>query len=201
MSNFLDYNMETPKNKLPEKAILFFNSLTNYLDTKLLFFGSIQRNDYFPGFSDIDVDIFTENEKSLVLKLQHLLNVPKEKFKKFIWKLQNGIISHGYKVMYKDEDNNFAVEFSIYNEKFKDNVLYEHKMKTVLPWYVSCLLIILKYLYYNFNLLDKKIFNYLKRKLLSGVIGLPDDKFIVLDDDPHETEKKIIKFINTGERD
>jgi hypothetical protein len=41
--------METTKNKLPEKEQQFFNELSKYLDTSLYYYGSVQRNDYFPG--------------------------------------------------------------------------------------------------------------------------------------------------------
>ena len=70
--------METTKNVLPENVKFFFNNLSDVLDTKLLFFGSVQRDDYFPGKSDIDVAIFTDNVKSTISKLQHYLHLNKE---------------------------------------------------------------------------------------------------------------------------
>ena len=72
--------METTKNKLPENITIFFKNLSELLDTKLLFFGSVQRNDYFPGSSDIDVDIFTDNIPSTIYKMQHYLHIDKKKF-------------------------------------------------------------------------------------------------------------------------
>ena len=65
--------METTKNKLSSYESDFFNKLSNYLDTKLYFYGSIQRDDYKPGHSDIDVDIFTDNIHSALIKIQNLL--------------------------------------------------------------------------------------------------------------------------------
>ena len=91
--------METTNNKLPEKVERFFKELSEYLDTKLLYYGSVQRRDYFEGKSDIDVDIFTENPTSTVNKLQHFLDVPKKRFKNVIWRLDdnNKLIGyHGY---------------------------------------------------------------------------------------------------------
>ena len=52
--------METTRNELSKNEKKFFEELSNYLETPILFFGSIQRSDYFPGKSDIDVDIFTD---------------------------------------------------------------------------------------------------------------------------------------------
>jgi predicted nucleotidyltransferase len=179
--------MENTKNKLPENIEIFFKELSEYLDTKLLFFGSIQRDDYFHGKSDIDVDIFTENENTTIMKLQHFLHVEKKEFKKFVWRLNhNDNVAHGYKLFYnhiddKHNENNFKVEISIYNEKYRKGVLEEHNKKTVLPFYATFLLILLKFMYYNMHFISKDIFRYLKKKCLSLAIGLPEDEFIVLD--------------------
>ena len=59
----------------------FFHNLSEYLETKMLYYGSIQRSDYVPGKSDIDVAIFTNNEKRVLLKMQHYLKVEKNDFK------------------------------------------------------------------------------------------------------------------------
>jgi hypothetical protein len=118
--------------------------------------------------------------------MQHFLNINKKKFKKFVWRLhdKNRTLAHGYKVMYKNPDGTFAAEFSIYNEKFKQGVLDEHISKISLPFYASWMLIILKFLYYKLKIVDKSIFTYLKKKIMSLMIGLPDDEFIVLDSKP-----------------
>lgn len=174
--------METIKNKIPDNTITFFEELSEFLDTKLLFFGSVQRNDYFPGKSDIDVDIFTDNEGQTISKLQHFLHVKRGDFKKFVWRLNhNNSIAYGNKIFYKNKEEEIFVEFSIYNEKYKKGILKEHLMKTELPFYASWLLIILKFLFYNLKILDKNTFSYLKKKILSVGIGLPDDQFVVLE--------------------
>lgn len=174
--------METTNNKLPDNVVLFFKELSEYLDTKILYFGSVQRGDYFPGKSDIDVDIFTDNEHSIMTKMQHFLNIDKKKFKNFVWRLNhNNTIAHGHKVMYKNEEQNFNAEFSIYNEKYKQSILKEHLAKTILPFYATWMLILLKFFHYTIPLLEYKTFSYLKKKILTLGIGLPDDQFIVLD--------------------
>ena len=58
--------MEKTRNKLPDNINKFFDDLTKYMDTKLYFFGSVQRNDYIHGLSDIDIDIFTDNIDSII---------------------------------------------------------------------------------------------------------------------------------------
>ena len=151
--------METTKNKMSPYAITFFNKLSNYLDTKIYFYGSIQRDDYFPQSSDIDADIFTDNENSTITKLQNFLGVNRYEIKKFVYKLQKtNKIVYGKKINYIDKNNNFSTDISIYNEKNKEDVLLEHNSKTILPFYISYLLIILKSLYYNFGILPKEIY-------------------------------------------
>jgi predicted nucleotidyltransferase len=69
--------METTKNKLSPYATTFFNKLGNYLDTKLYFYGSIQRDDYFTNDSDLDVAIFTDNTSSMLSKMINYFNIKK----------------------------------------------------------------------------------------------------------------------------
>ena len=81
--------METTKNKLSPYETIFFNKLSNYLDTKLYYFGSIQRQDYFPGGSDIDVDIFTDNTSRIINQIQNYLHIDKKTTSKFIYKVND----------------------------------------------------------------------------------------------------------------
>lgn len=181
--------METTKNNLSPYISHFFHKLSKYLDKRLLFFGSVQRHDYFPGKSDIDVDIFTDNVSSTISKMQHFLKVSKNDFKKFIWRLNVNKIAHGYKIMYKEPENNFAAEFSIYDEKYKEEVLEEHNKKTILPFYASILLVILKFFYYKVDIIPHKTYAFLKKKILSLMIGLPEEEFVVL---ATKSRKKVI---------
>jgi len=173
--------METTKNNLPENTVHFFNELSRYLETKLYFFGSVQRSDYLHGVSDIDVDVFTNNMDAMIHKLQHFLHVPRSKFKKMICRLQlsNRLVS-GYKVYYQNDVIGIITEISIYNEQYKTDVLTTHKLKTSIPFYVSWILVIMKTLYYKFNIIDTNVYKYIKGKALSTLIGLKEDDFMVL---------------------
>ena len=173
--------METTKNELPKNVREFFYHLSDYLDTKFLYFGSVQRSDYIPGKSDIDVDVFTENEYSLMTKMQHYLHVSKRDFKKVAWVL-DGVPMYGYKLKYENKKENIIAEFSIYNEKFKEIILKEHNSKHVLPFYITIMLFILKFFYYQLPLLDTKTFNKMKRFILNTILTPDHDtKFLVLD--------------------
>lgn len=181
--------METTKNKLPDDVNVFFKDLSKYLGAKLLFYGSVQRSDYFPGSSDIDVDIFTENVGSTMTKMQHFLHVKKSNFKKIIWRLSHtGRMVYGYKIMYKNEYLKLSAEFSIYDNKYKSGVLEQHIKKTILPFYASVLLYIIKKLYYDLHLISMNTYRYLKTKTLSFGIGLPEEQFLVLSASNYQTQ-------------
>ena len=174
--------METTHNKISPYATKFFDRLSQYLDTKLYFYGSVQRGDYFPNSSDIDVDIFTDNESSTILQMQNFLKVPRTEFKRIVYRLHrtNELVT-GYKIKYKSPRNNFEVEFSIYNERFKRQVLEEHRFKTVLPWYVAWLLYILKFVYYKLCILPKSAYIYLKNLTLDNLVEGEASEFVVID--------------------
>ena len=171
--------METTKNKLTPEQGNFLKNLGNYLDTKLFYYGSIQRDDYVSGKSDIDVDIFTDNEMSTIHKMQHFLHVQKSDFKKIIWKLRNNKLITGYKIKYSNDFIN--AEFAIYNEKYKQDILREHNSKNILPFYCTFLLNVLKIMYYHLHILPTKYYAYLKRKIFSYGCGFTsEEKFLVL---------------------
>ena len=179
--------METTKNKLTPFAENFFNKLSNYLETKVYYYGSIQRYDYFPMSSDIDVDIFTDNEASTIYKLQSFLGKKKYEFKKFIYRLhKSNIIVSGYKVNYADETEHFSTEISIYNNKFKESVLDEHNSKTILPFYVSIMLIILKTLYYNMYIIPEPLYKFFKTIIMNYMVEGVDVEFITVDIPKHK---------------
>ena len=167
--------METTKNKLSEVMQDFFCRLRDYLNTHLYFYGSVQRSDYFPGSSDIDVDIFTDNVDSTIVKLQHFLGVKKKKFKKIISNINNKVV-HGYKIVYKQLQ--IPVEFSIYNEKNKTAVLHEHRKKMQVPFYISFGLFIIKKLYYDIHIISLDTYRQWKLILLSKGLGFPIPQFV-----------------------
>jgi predicted nucleotidyltransferase len=174
--------METTKNKLSPYATTFFNKLGNYLDTKLYFYGSIQRDDYFTNDSDLDVAIFTDNTSSMLSKMINYFNIKKYEFKKFVWKLNitKNVVS-GQKYMYIEPENNFKVEFCIYDEKFKNDLLLEYDDKIQIPFHATILLILLKIIYYKLGLITREWYSYLKGKILTVLCGKPVNHFVIVD--------------------
>jgi len=170
--------METTKNKMPPYAENFFDRLKKYLDTKIYFFGSIQRKDYFYNSSDIDADIFTDNEPSTIMKLQNFLNVDRNQIHKFVYKLhKTNKVVYGYKVKYTEPSHNFSTEISIYNEKYKKDVLIEHKSKMNLPFYILYLLILLKTIYYNLGIMPTQMYYVFKKLVMNYMVEGQDVEF------------------------
>ena len=174
--------MENTKNKIPEKTQRFLNNLEKYLNTKFVYYGSVQRDDYLPNQSDIDIAIFTDNEYSMISRMKTYLHVKQSRFRKFVWKLHSGSkrTVYGYKLKYHDNINNILLEFTIYNNKFKDDLIYEYKRKIQLPLIYRILLNIVKFLFYTTHLISSSWYVYLKRKILSLSVGTDDDNFIMI---------------------
>ena len=175
--------METIKNKLTQEEIIFFQNIQNLLDTKLYFYGSIQRYDYLSPYSDIDVDIFTNDEKGIIIKLQNYLNVNKNNFKKTLCIMSDSeSIIYGYKLKYNNEDKKINVEFSIFNEKYKHEVIESQKKQMNISYFTCMLILFIKILHYKLNILPYKLFRRIKNKLI-GLSSKAKHNFIITDMD------------------
>lgn len=174
--------METTINKMPDYAENFYQRLNNYLNNNVYFYGSVQRADYFPEDSDIDVAIFTDNVSSTLNKISCFLKKNKNEFKRFVIKLVNSNkIATGYKVMYVEPENNFKTEFSVYDEKYKNDILKECYLKNNLPLYSVFLLQILKLIYYKLNIISYETYSYLKDIAINKITGNSNGSFVILD--------------------
>jgi predicted nucleotidyltransferase len=173
--------MEYTRNKLPEKVQRFFNKFSKYIDSKIYFYGSIQRNDYLMNNSDIDICVFTDNTQTMIHKIQHFLHLQKDTFKKIMWIAQpSNTIVYGYKTKYINNDPFIKIEITIYNEKYQKNILEQHKIKSDLPYYAVFSLIILKVLYHYLCVISKTQYIYYKNKLTNLSVGHPDSKLLVI---------------------
>jgi hypothetical protein len=173
--------METINNKIPEETKQILNKLSEYLDTKLYFFGSIQRADYYHYKSDIDIDIFTDNINTTLFKLQSFFNINKKEFNKVILRIGfNNRVIYGYKLNIKLPNYQLKTEICIWNDKYKNEIIQAHKSKVYLTSFQSIMVYLLKLSYYYFYLFDKKTYSYLKKKIIDPN---KDDDFIVFHND------------------
>jgi hypothetical protein len=174
--------METTKNNLSSYEEQFFEKLSNYIDKPIYFYGSIQRDDYFPQLSDIDIDIFSDNVNSTLFLLQNFLHIAKNDFKKTFYKMnKTNLIIPGYKTKYIDENNNLTIELSIYNEKYKEDILYEHRSKFNLPIYITIVLILIKILHYNLGILPIYYYSRIKKFLTNNCYDNNKAEFVIVD--------------------
>ena len=95
---------EEVKDKLTQAQYDFFIKLKDYIELPIYFIGSVLRYDYFKGYSDLDVDIFSPDPESTKIKINHFLNIDKKDRIIFI-NLNNQQIS-GYKFYYNNSLKN-----------------------------------------------------------------------------------------------
>ena len=170
--------MDTIPKSLPNNLKKYFHKLSDYLDAKLYFYGSITRGDYIPGKSDIDIAIFTDNEYSMMAKLQHFLHVKKSNFNKIVWKLNNHMI-YGYKIKCK-KYTGIDCEICIYNNYFKDVLLDDYRYGMNPSPIMFLFLYILKIFYYTIPILPKKTYLTIKKKTYDIVSKHKISEFLVL---------------------
>ena len=170
--------MNTIRYDFPKDVKDFFKRLEDYLDTELYFYGSVNRSDYVHGKSDIDIIIFTDNEYSIINKLQHFLHVKRDAFDKLVWKL-NGNMIYGYKIKC-EEYIKINCEIAIYNNDFKEKILNEIKQYNSVPLYISILLYILKTMYYTFPIISKKTYATYKRFIFNDLMLKKKDTIFFL---------------------
>lgn len=170
--------MNIVRDDLPKHVKEFFKKLTNYVDTSLYFYGSVNRDDYIHDNSDIDIAIFTDNEFSTIVKLQHFLHVTQDKFDKVVWKLEGKMI-YGYKIKC-ETCIGIKCEIAIYNNDFKQILLKEFNQYNTIPSHIAILLFILKTLYYTFPIISKKMYSSCKRYLFNEVMLQKKDTIFFL---------------------
>ena len=140
--------MEDIKERLGIEKYTFLKNMENYIENKLIFFGSIKRVDFFSENSDIDIVIITDNVNSTIRKLQSFLNIDDFKMRTIVQKLPNkSSIVYGYKTNYVNENIGLEMEIIIYDEKYKNDVIYHVNKINNFPFYITMPLIILKILF------------------------------------------------------
>jgi predicted nucleotidyltransferase len=168
-------NIETNNN-----LKIFLKNLSLYTNETIYIYGSILRSDY-NSKSDTDICIFSNNINFIKKKLQNYLEVHEKKFKTTYWLLpKTKRLATGYKIFYKNKEKNIQVEISLYDIKYKEEILDEHYSKTILPYYATILLYIIKFLHYNLEILNKNTYSEYKKIILSTGIGRKRDDYFVL---------------------
>ena len=214
--------METMPNNTPTPMKKFLDGLKIHLDTQLYYYGSCVRYDNFPNQSDIDVCLFTNNESTTILqfinylKLNNLV-IDKKDFNKFE-KTFGSNSCKGYKIqiflnlkdssLILNSSKNFTfeegvkmeknksflkVDFSIHFEKDKEKVLKELNFTTNIPGYAVFLMLIVKILYYTYNLITWQVYSKLKGKIFNYSLNIKETIFEL---EYNTSEKRRVKFMD-----
>ena len=163
-----------PFYKFPENTKFFLKNLEESTNHKIYYFGSSKRLDYIQG-CDIDMAMFTDNIPSLITIVIAFLNT-QNNFKQIIH-IQKNLLINGYKLNFNDEKQNINIELVIYDKKFKNIMLKFYENSNNLPYFISLILLCLKYLnIYRF--IDKK--SYYKIKVFLFNIFCNSSKLVVI---------------------
>lgn len=155
--------LENIKDKLNKIQYNYFLGLKDLIDLPIYFIGSIARSDYIPDKSDLDIEIFSNNILSTKLKIEYLFNYQYKKLKFIIFYINDKPFS-GYKYYFDDKIRDIKFDFTVYNIECKDILLQHRKKEINLPFTYSLLFYILKNLYYNLYIINKKIYTKLKQQ-------------------------------------
>ena len=173
-------NIEQIKDKLSDYDYKFLTNLQRYIDTELIFFGSIQRCDFFMGKSDIDIAIITDNVESVKKKLQNYLNIGKSKIKRSMQRISTTEnVIYGYKINYDDEVNHLYLEIIIYDEQYRNIIMNNIERTTNLPLFITVIYLILKFLTYYIPVLSSDCLKYCKNIVLNTYLKGPLDKNLI----------------------
>ena len=104
----------------------------------------------------------------MLSKIKNYLNIKNTKIQKIYKKFtDNSVLINGYKLTYKDKDNDMGFDIVIYDEKYRNIIIKDIDDINNLPIYVVILLCILKTLFYTLQIIPKTLFLYLKNNLFS----------------------------------
>ncbi len=147
------------KNGKEKELFRFIKSLAYENNCYYRIYGSVINNHYFPEKSDIDI-VFYCNEPQLILN----------KLKTRIY--YSKITKNTYSILDKKKDICYKINFdyknipvSILLFPIKDFYVLENKIKntSIVNWVFSYLLYILKYLYYNLQIMPKWLYKNIKK--------------------------------------
>jgi hypothetical protein len=152
------------KEKLSKEQYSYFSELQEKIGLPLFFMGSITRSDYIKGKSDLDIEIFSDNVTSTKEKLNYLFNyyeVQKENTI-IIVKIKDVPFS-GYK--YKVNDSEIEFDLTLYKKVSQKTILYYRTREINVPFTISALLIVTKFLHYRLNIINERNYYLIKKSI------------------------------------
>lgn len=167
--------------KLTQEQYDYLVALEQFTNSKIHFFGSITRDDYFIGKSDIDVYLITPNVHDTLFKVKKFINNPNRKAyqgKKHIkFTIDNLPQEYTFENLYIRQKNRIInLEINIYDEKYRQNLklYYDLKRERLTPFLVCCL-IMAKSVFYNVNFISNPQKSKVKRFIMCDLCGFKED--------------------------
>lgn len=155
--------LEEVKDKLSKNQYNYFLQLKEQIDLPLYFLGSITRCDYIKGKSDLDIEVFTDNFDSTLLKMEYFFDYYQKKTKRrFIVFEINNIPISGYKYYFEDAQKDVSFDFTLYNVASKNIVLHHRSIQQNMPYIFSLFLLVIKILHYYLNIISSGTYSYIK---------------------------------------
>ena len=154
---------EEIKDKLTKPQYDFFYELKEYVELPIYFIGSILRYDYFKGYSDLDIIIFSPDIDSIKLKIKHFLNIDKKD--RIIFLNINKQPISGYKFYYNDSfkgKKNIDFDLTIFKENVKKTLVDFKNQQHNVPFLCITYFLIIKILHYYIGIIDKNTYSTLK---------------------------------------
>jgi len=147
---------------------VFFKEFEEYIDCPLYFIGSICRLDYFPGKSDLDIEIFTDNEYELLHKIKKFLHTKNLFVKVITYKIDNNDVSAYLTFFHKKikYTTNFSFDLVIYNKVSKKIVLEDKKKDKNIPVLLLVTLIFTKILHYYLYIINNQLYKLIKNQIM-----------------------------------
>jgi hypothetical protein len=183
--------LEEIKHKLTPAQYDFFYAFKEYIELPIYFIGSILRYDYFKGYSDLDINIFSPDINSTNLKIKHFLNI--EKKDKIIFININKYPISGYKFYYNnsfEDEKKVEFDLSIFKENTKKILLETRFTYSEIPFFVLVYFLIIKTLHYHIGIINNEYYTYLK-KLIWAFINKDLNPQIMNYDEYTDIYKKI----------
>jgi hypothetical protein len=152
------------KDKLSNEQYLYFLELQEKIELPLFFMGSITRSDYIKGKSDLDIEVFTDNIASTKEKLNYLFNYYETQKENIIiiFKIKDVPFS-GYK--YTVNNSGIQFDLTLYKKESEKTILYYRTREINVPLTISAFLIIIKFLHYSLNIINKRNYYLIKKNV------------------------------------
>ena len=169
---------EVPKHiasKLTKQQIDYLEEIQHYIGCPFYYYGSIERIDYLPGKSDIDIDIFTPNLYSTMFKLRQFLLIPETEIKSIKWRTRRPIVATFNCHKIKFDNGIVKLELNIYDEQYKNTLLGVRELKRKIPMAVLMLVYTIKSMYYNTNFIPTSYIVTFKKFVMAHILDMEDD--------------------------